>query len=353
MKRSSLCLISLLAVLVFAGAGCFSKGEVNTSTDGGVWKSVDGAVSWQQAVAIPTSSGVSSAAGTNILALAVDPNDPDALYAGLTGDGMLYSYDGATSWQQPRDASVRTGAVTSVAVDPSNKCRVYVARGERIFKTEDCNRSFEEIYVETKGGVIVTMLAVDWFSTDSLYAAFSDGTILKSSDRGARWAISYRGRQAVTSLIVSHADSRVLLAGMAGTGIARSQDGGSTWEVILDPLRPYRDAARVVAITQDATGSAIYVATYYGILRSFDQGTSWEPLELLTAPNQVIPSAVAVDPGHPNILLYGVDNSLYRTEDGGANWSVQKLPTTRAISTILFHRTQSNIVYLGVIKREK
>lgn len=355
MNRSyrSLAFVALLGTLVFTGAGCFGKQEIDASKDGGVWRSVDAGANWQQSSAVPTASGVSSAAGTSVLTLVTDPTDPMAVYAGLEKDGMIYSYDAGASWQQPRDTSVRAGAVTGIAVDPSTSCRVYVARGERVFRSEDCSRTFTEVYVETKPGVIATALAIDWFQSSHVYIGFSDGTILKTLDRGDHWATTYRGRQAVTSLLVSQADSRVVYAGMAGAGLARSLDAGGNWEALVDPFRPYKDAARIVTLTEDGTGSALYAATNYGILRSFDQGATWEALTLLTAPNQVVPNAIAVDPGHPNVLLYSVGNSLYRTEDAGAQWSVEKLPTTRTISAIRFHRTDSNVIYLGLRKLEK
>ena len=353
MSRSSFFSFSLLAVLMLVGAGCFGRGEIDASTDGGVWKSLDAGETWVQSVAVPTPAGVNSASGTNVLTLAHDPSDHLALYAGLERDGLLFSYDGAAGWQGSGDAAVSSGAVTAVAVDPAEKCRVYVARAERIFRSEDCNRSYEdEIYIETKPGVIVTAITIDWFTPSQVYAAFSDGTILKSSDRGAKWTSVFRGRQAVTSLLVSRADSRVLLAGMAGAGMARSVDGGETWEVVLDPLRPYRDANRVIALAQDGQGSVIYVATYYGLLRSVDQGVSWEPLNLLSAPNQVMIGDLATDPANPNVILYSVGGSLYKSVDAGANWSVQKLPTLRFISAILFDRTNSNVVYVGLRKIE-
>lgn len=353
MSRHSFFLSSSLFALVFLGAGCFGGGDIDTGTDGGVWKSTDAGGTWTQSVAVPTPAGVDSAAGTNVLSLATDPSDRGALYAGLERDGLLFTYDGAAGWQRPGDAALKTGAVTAVAVDPLHKCRIYAARADRIFKSEDCNRSYEnEVYVETKPGVIVTALAIDWFVPSDIYAAFSDGTILKSMDEGAHWTSVFRGRQAVTSLIVSHADSRIVLAGMAGAGMAKSMDAGATWEAVLDPLRPFRDANRVIAFTQNNQGTVLYAATYYGLLRSLDQGVSWEALNLLTAPNQVMIGAVAVDPANPNVVLYSVGNSLSKSTDAGVNWAVQKLPTTRTISAIAFDRMDSNVVYLGLRKIE-
>lgn len=348
-------LLSLFFVaLVFAGAGCFNKGAVDPNTDGGVWRSMDGGATWTQQPAVQTGEGLASSSGTSVLTLSTDPSDPQAIYAGTEQDGILFSYDGTASWMRSGDPAVRAGAITAVAVDPRNTCRVYVAKGDRILRSEDCNRHYDaEVYVIGRAGTSVTDLEVDWFNTDVIYAGLSDGTLLKSSDRGANWTSVYRGAKAITDILVSHADSRVVMATMMGAGIARTEDGGETWDSILVELRPYRDAGRALKLAQDAQGKTFYLMNYYGLFRSEDQGLTWTPLNLLTAPNQVLPSAVAVDPMDGNHLVYGVGNAFYQSADGGVNWSVLKLPTTRQISTIMFHRTSSETLYLGLRKIEQ
>jgi photosystem II stability/assembly factor-like uncharacterized protein len=58
----------------------------------GVWKSRDGATTWQR---------LSSAPG-GVTALAVHPANPELVFAG-TGDGRIFkSTDGGTSWQASR-----------------------------------------------------------------------------------------------------------------------------------------------------------------------------------------------------------------------------------------------------------
>jgi photosystem II stability/assembly factor-like uncharacterized protein len=344
----------LTAILILGGAGCIGGGEINSSTDGGVWKSADSGASWKQVSAVPTPSGVSSSAGTNVISLATDPSDRNTIYAGTERDGLLYTYDGGLSWQQSQDATMRTGAITAVAVDPSDKCRIYIARADKIFRSDDCNRSYGNgVYVESKSGVIVTDLAVDWFKPEIVFASLSDGSLIKSSNMGENWTNVYRSRQPITDVEINNRDSRVIVLGTTGAGLARSENGGATWSEITEELIEYRDAVRVLALAQDAQGRALYAATYYGILHSDDMGVTWRALNLLTAPNEVAPSVLAVDPARPDTVMYAVGNSLYSSYDGGSNWSVQKLMTNRSISKIVFDRTSSNILYLGVRKIEK
>jgi len=71
-------------------------------------------------------------------------------------------------------------------------------------------------------------------------------------------------------------------------------------------------------------------------------------LKLLSAPNEVVINAVGIDPVQKDHILYAAGNALYETTDGGQNWSVQKLTTTRPVRTILFDASNSETLYLGV-----
>jgi hypothetical protein len=50
--------------------------------------------------------------------LAVDPDDPDVVYAGTSDEGLFKSSDGGRSWEQL--SGVAYPRVTSVAVSPAN-----------------------------------------------------------------------------------------------------------------------------------------------------------------------------------------------------------------------------------------
>ena len=75
-----------------------------------------------------------------VYAVAIDPNDPDVLYAGTRGSGVYKSIDRGASW-----AAVNTGIrataqdiihVNAIAVDPNNSAVVYVGTETRgVFRT--------------------------------------------------------------------------------------------------------------------------------------------------------------------------------------------------------------------------
>ena len=70
----------------------------------------------------------------SITGLAVDPTDPDAVYAATLGGGIFKSADGGATWAAANDGLDSPGLV-GLAVDSSG--RVYAATGLKIFSFSD------------------------------------------------------------------------------------------------------------------------------------------------------------------------------------------------------------------------
>ena len=72
-------------------------------------------------------------------ALAVNPTNPNIVYAGMHSQGMYLSTDGGKTWQALTrnfsNEAIGQSTVTAVTVDPSNPMRVVMAHGIRIGNT--------------------------------------------------------------------------------------------------------------------------------------------------------------------------------------------------------------------------
>ena len=77
----------------------------------------DGGNNWQ-----PASSGLTN---TAIRALAIDPSNPNVLYAG-TGAGVFTSVDGGGSWIA-LDAGLTNTAIRALVIDPGAPSTVFAA----------------------------------------------------------------------------------------------------------------------------------------------------------------------------------------------------------------------------------
>ena len=352
MRISKLALI--LSAVALTGAGCFGGVGKTGSADGGVFKTTNGGTAWTQQTAIVSANGTGSIATTDVLALAMDPQDNQTVYAGTKAAGLLYSLDGAASWQQARNPGLREGAIGAIAVDPTNVCVVYVAKGQHLFKSSDCLRSANpDAYVETRTGVTISSLAVDWYDSKVIWIGLSNGDVLKSEDATATWQTSTSSAEKITGILVSNADSRVVLASTYGGGFYKTVDSGVTWTQIKDGLKDLKNTAKVAGVAQDKTGGVVVAATGYGLIRSKDFGSTWEGLQLLSAPGQVLIPSVAIDPANADTIAYAAGSTFYRSADGGIKWTTTKIPSLRNPSAILLDPTDPTVYYLGLVAPSK
>ncbi|MBI4138754.1 hypothetical protein HY479_01230 [Candidatus Uhrbacteria bacterium] len=345
-----------LAALVFLGQGCFGPSQPKaTGPDGGVWKTKDRGLAWVNKRALVTGPKVTAdASNFSVVAMAFDPQDANAIYAATAEHGLAFSLDAGESWQISR--ALPQGRVNAVAVDSKNKCTVYAAMANKIFKTETCTRDWNQIFFDPQTSKQFTQLVVDWFNPTILYAGTSDGDVLKSTDAGISWQVVKRiDGVGVSSMIMDPRDSRLLYVGTNGEGILKTLDGGNTWLQIKKQFGDeFREARRVVQIALDPRNSNIlFVVSKFGIIRSEDQGETWSALPLTSPPGTVKITALAVDPTDSAKLIYTGPATLILSADGGKTWTAKKLPTSKIGSTLLVDPKNGDVIYLGTQPPEK
>lgn len=348
MKRLSIIALSL----VLLGAGCLGRSSGSTGADAGVFKSMNAGEEWAQYVVVPTAQGIGTLATTNVLHMTMDPQDNEFLYIATRGNGMLYSEDAGASWRQVRDRELQSGTISHVAVDAKEVCTVYVATGSRLFRTDDCMRSFDsETYVDNRGETI-TRVAVDWYDNDNVWIGMSNGDVLKSEDAGNTWRTVLKTSQSITAFLMSNTDSRQVMVATDRKGIWKTTDGGGNWTSLEEGLDEYNDGDNVYALVQSADSGVVIAATEYGLLRSQDFGESWEAVELVTSPGQVEIRAVAVNEKNPDLIYYAANATYYYSQDGGSTWLTERLATTRTPTVLLVDPEDSAVLYVAVANLE-
>ena len=342
---------SVLSLLALTGAQCISFGKGGAQgAGGGIFKSVDRGQNWQQSVAIPTPAGVANFGGASVTILAVDPQDNLAIYVGTRESGMFYSYDGGESWRQPK--AIKSGFVASVSVDPKNKCIIYVATGNRILKSVDCNRTFDPVYNEP-AETFVTAIAVSSFNSSLIFAGNAKGALVKSTDGGNSWANQGNLKGKIIDIVLDSRNSSVMYAAVSGKGVWKSDNGGQTFVSLLEAMKKIKDAHDARRLVADkSTVNALVLATRNKIIRTTDGGATWTALPIIS-PETIEILAVAVNPKNSKEIYYGTATTFYRSIDGGQKWSTEKLPTKRQASALLVDPEAPDTIYLGVLEVKK
>lgn len=342
----------LLVATAALTAGCSIKFTSNKeqagALDGGIWRSNNKGVTWLQKTLVPTVSGRPASFGAfNVFTMTLDPSDRRAVYIGTVGEGLLYSYDGAESWQ--RANALGKVVIRAVAIDPGDKCVIYAAVDNKLNKSIDCNRSWSEIYVDNDRNVKINTVAIDYKDPRIVFIGTSRGEIIKSFDAGEHWQTINRFGSKVMKIMISPHDNKLMFAATERNNLQRSKDGGNSWESLGENLKDHRDSVNFKDLVfYAAEPGKLFLASNVGLLKSIDNGDTWDEIKLITPDNKTVVNAVAVSPKDDKELYYATNTTFYSTVDGGASWKTRKLPTTRAGWILLVDPEDTNLIYMGV-----
>src|SRR3990167_4039680 len=130
MKRFHLSVLFSTSLLLI-GQGCITGGSSQSTGPAGMFVTTDKGDGWQSISKMPSLEGVKDLSGVSVYRLFTDPQDAAALYWATRGQGFFYSYDEGRTWQQSK-GEVNTGFIYGIAVDPRNKCVLFVTNGPQI-----------------------------------------------------------------------------------------------------------------------------------------------------------------------------------------------------------------------------
>jgi len=342
----------LLLVPVFMLSGCLTaKKEMDY---GGIFKSIDKGENFLQKVLLSSpQANTLSIGGVNVLSLAIDPQDNGGIYMGTVKSGLFYSYDGAESWNRANDLAGRE--IDYIAINPDNKCNIYAASNNKIFVTKDCNRTYQEIYNDTRGSAKITKIVISEFNPSIIFMGTSFGDLLRSNDGGRSWANIKNLKVKIQDIAIEGKTDFTIIAGTS-KGIYRNRPGEEEWENLSTTIKEQikgitisLNIKKIILINQDERNN-IFVLTEKNIFTSNDAGDNWTALNLITSTRNVRLYSLAVNPLKNNEIYYGTASALIRSFDGGKSWISSKLPSSRIPLRLLVDPIGDNVVYMGMYR---
>ena len=350
MKKKIFLLFCLL-VLVFSG--CTININSKSGIDGGVYKTINRGDDWlQQSVIYRVGDVAKNFNGTDISAMVIDPTDSQAVYVGTENEGMYYTYDDGNGWQQ---TLTNLGKINDIAINPKDRCIIYVAIGNRVYKSNDCNRHWEYQFIETRDDPnnTITSIALDNYNPNIVYVGTSGKGLLKSEDAGYSWRVIDFFKAPIAKVLVNPQDSRIIYVATYLNGLFKTSDKGVNWKEIFS--KEQVDAKKNILVYRQlmldpSVSDGLMYASQYGLMRSINGGNNWDDIKLLTPPSTTFIYSLAINPKNGRDIYYGTNSALYRSEDGGQNWITRKLPTTRSAKFLIINFDSPNTLYLGVKK---
>jgi len=298
----------------------------------GVFKTSDGGASWTQA----------GLGGFTVVALAVDPNTPNSVYAGVApeddygdfGDLELFrSLDGGRTWV-PSTPSVPPRCIEALIADPRIPGTLYLSACTSVFKSVDAGNTWSEIKngLPVPGaGAFVGALAVDPQDSRRIYAAAyrcgqtgpppaCDTRIFTTADGGDNWTEATSSPLTGSlggALVIDPQNPSTLYLHITWTGgrtgVAKSIDGGKTWTT---PTAYLSSGFPTQTLAIDPRDPNTLYASDLGVYKSADGAQTWTTI--YQPPTGF--AALVVDPQTPGVIFGAGSSGIIRSTDGGSNW---------------------------------
>jgi photosystem II stability/assembly factor-like uncharacterized protein len=273
------------------------------------YKSIDGGQSWSSSTPNPSSG--------QVIALAIDPTNPNIIYTGVSrgggGSGGVYkSSDGAKTWSAFNNGITSSSeGIGVLAIDPGNPNIIY-AGGNGVFKTTNGAVSWSEIDSDitnpNTGALVINPL-----KTNITYAGTAGG-LFKSTTGGASWSADNIGLRNtyVQTMAVDPGNANTIYAGTGGSGLFRSNDNGGSWRRLENGLTS-RD---IYALAIDPHNPATIYAGADRLYKSTNGGESWSSgLGIGDV------TALAIDPRDTNLIYAATANGAFKSANGGGSWT--------------------------------
>lgn len=358
-------LLALVLVPFLGGCSLSFKSKGGGGHDGGVFVSQNKGETWAQKVSRPTVEGNKNLGYLEVKQLAMDPNDPKAVYLASKDFGLYYTYNIKNGWNHV--SALGKNTINAVKVDPRSKCIIYAAIENTLFRSKDCNRTFEPIYFDNNEEVRVTSIAVDNYNNGHLYLGTSRGDLIKSLDDGKSWRTIQRFDDGISQIAINPSDTRDVFVATSDNDIYRF-NSNSSWR--MEDLVAHKnrlDGTNWRHLNKEAfedmnlgngfadfafseSGETVIIATQNAIFRSVDFGLSWSKLKLLTPEKDANINTLAINPKNSQEIYYATNSTFFKSFDAGVTWSSKQLPTSKSTSDLLVDFQQPSLIYLGIKK---
>ncbi len=230
--------------LILAGTGTPTPVAMFRSTDAGeTWERRPMDVVDECPIGNPQMTGI-----------AIDPTNPDSVWAGIEVDGLRHSSDGGVTWNKAGQ-DIPNLDVHNVAVSAGPPKTVIVVVNNDVFTSTDDGATWTSVGIKTAFPYGYPRgIAVQPDNPNTIFVSIGDstpgriGTVMRSKDTGGTWEnlpLPSPPNSAMWVVNLPSFNPQIAFAGSRYGHLYRSDDGGDSWSKLW---REFSEISSVVSI---------------------------------------------------------------------------------------------------------
>jgi photosystem II stability/assembly factor-like uncharacterized protein len=308
----------------------------------GVYRSKDGGDTWERL------SPANSADIKNIESIAIDPKDPNTVYAG-TWHLAWKTSDAGANWQHINKGMIDDSDVFSVIVDHDNPQVVFASACSGIYKSETAGNQFSKIQGIPFSARRTRVLKQDPTNENIVYAGTTEG-LWKSTDLGKVWKRVSDPEVVVNDVMVDPRNSSRVLLATDRSGVMASTDGANSWTTSNHGYA-HRYVSAILADNKDL--NTLYVGLvndreFGGVFHSNDAGQHWSQKSAGLGGKDVF----ALKQAPSGTLIAGTNHGVYSLERDGTQWHSMNVVVIEHFSNVTKKGSKKPVVKTAIEKKE-
>ena len=274
----------------------------------GVYRSEDKGQHWKQ-ISPPESGEIHE-----VESIAIDPNDPNTIYAG-TWHLPWKTTDGGASWHNIKQGLIDDSDVFSIIIDPTRPTVVYTSACSGIYRSENAGELYRKVQGIPSTARRTRVLMQDPVNRKIVYAGTTEG-LYKTMDDGVNWSRITGPDVIINDIYINPKDPQHVLLATDRSGVLLSTDAGATFTASNEGFSQRQVASILADAKHEGT---IYAGVlndkgYGGVFVTEDGGTTWQQRSKGLDGRDIFTLAQTDD----GTLLAGTEHGIFRWN--GSAW---------------------------------
>ncbi|MDP4196139.1 MAG: YCF48-related protein [Bacteroidota bacterium] len=232
--------------------------------------------------------------------------------------GLMYkSTDGAVTWNA-LDYNFKTN-MYSFAM-PTADVWYASGGGNSLFKTTDAGKNWTKLTSPVTGVTTMVFYSIVFTSKDTGYAAGNAGKLIKTVDGGQNWTnltSGFSSTQAIWKIVIpDSSNSNTLFITGGGGKLSKSTDGGQTFTSVDTKV-----ASNFFGLKFKDKKIGLIGGTSQALSKTTDGGNTWTPL---TLPSSITGTIWAIGFGEKTYWACLSTGDIIYSTDEGTTWSAIK-----------------------------